>query len=235
MADHDMISQNGWPVYDTTEHFVRGSANGFSFWAADDDVALIFDELIRRYVQYVEHLDLKSCWSWAERAIRGESTGYSNHASATALDLNAQEYPRNLRNMLLSKVAAVRKYIVDFFRGIIRWGGDYLHAPVDQMHFEINANAAKVKAFADNLRVKREVADVAGIEWTTQVPLTAKDAVIMGKKSDGTPYKAGDTVSFGDMIRYPIELRRVEAKVDTLSKQLTNLINALLATTLKKT
>lgn len=225
-----MISQNGWPVFDTTEHYVRATTAGFGYWAANDDVAVIFDELIKRWVKYVEPLNLKSCWSWAERPIRGASTGYSNHASATALDLNATSYPRGTTHMVAAKVAAVHKYIVEFFGGIIRWGGDYMSAVKDQMHFEINANHPAVVAEAARIRASREDETTAGIEWTTKVPLTAKDASIMGKKDDGTPYQAGDEVSFGDMVRYPIELRRVETKVDALVHAVTELI-----TTLKKT
>lgn len=132
-------SENGWPAYDDTTHFVRHATLGFSYWAANADVADIFDELITRYVAHVQPISGPRLddWSWASRNVRGSGTIISNHASATAIDLNALAYPRGTQHMSAAHVGAVHKMLA-FFDGIVRWGGDYRDSPKDQMHFEIH-------------------------------------------------------------------------------------------------
>jgi hypothetical protein len=102
------------------------------------DVATVFQHLATRFHNEVEPLVWPGNWGYAERDIRG-STEISNHASGTAIDLNAPKHPLGtdpLQNYTTGQIAAIHN-IVAFYEGIIRWGGDYVGRK-DGMHFEIN-------------------------------------------------------------------------------------------------
>jgi hypothetical protein len=83
-------------------------------------------------------------WGYAERTIRGSSTDLSNHASGTAIDLNATRHPlgtnpsANFSQAQLNTIHAVLAQA----QGCVRWGGDYTGRK-DPMHFEIVASEAK--------------------------------------------------------------------------------------------
>lgn len=145
-------SQNGWPV------FTSGTAKGLvaipkiAGRVRSGSVATIFKDLVKQFDRYVEDVDKgRDEWGYAYRAIRGKSRGYSNHASGTAIDINAMQHPRGVRGTFSSgQKAAVRK-ILARYDGVIRWGGDYTIGKVDGMHFEINASASRVNAVAKKL------------------------------------------------------------------------------------
>jgi hypothetical protein len=85
------------------------------------------------------------------------STKYSNHASGTAIDLNWQKFPMFRRRMTAKQVAACRAIVADC-GGLVRWGGDYSPARVDQMHFEIapGVTAEQVKKFVTKRKIKAD-------------------------------------------------------------------------------
>ena len=95
----------------------------------------------------VERLDRGTWdeWGWAPRNIRGSSQ-VSNHASGTAIDLNATRHPLGIDpddTFTHAQVDRIRERLRTVYGNVIRWGGDYKNRP-DAMHFEINASAAKV-------------------------------------------------------------------------------------------
>lgn len=96
----------------------------------------LFAYLIRRFDAEVDGLlgGVLDEWSYAYRVVRG-GTELSNHASATAVDLNATKYPMGTRLMTDEQRRRVR-WIVHDCRGQIRWGGEWSTRP-DEMHFEI--------------------------------------------------------------------------------------------------
>lgn len=146
-------SQNGWPAFNSTANFVRGEAAGFKFWAANDDVRVIFEDLVGWFNRVVEPVAGKILddWSWANRNVRGSDTTVSNHASATALDLNALKHPRGVRNTFTAKQRAAIDERMKYYEGVIRCGKDY-RTTVDDMHFEINKGKADTKRVADKIR-----------------------------------------------------------------------------------
>lgn len=86
-------------------------------------------------------------WGWAVRPIRG-STVMSNHASGTAVDLNAILHPMGVptaSTFTAAQIARVHRRL-RHYRGMIRWGGDYVNRP-DGMHFEIDRGHDQVKAY----------------------------------------------------------------------------------------
>lgn len=150
-------SQNGWPtlsaespslvtwIIPTKQGPVRirlrnGSAGfilvHFALWWADKVEPLVGKIL--------------DDWGWAPRPIRG-STEISNHASGTALDLNATRWPLGTTYMPASMVARIRiRLRAMIYRGALRWGGDY-HSRKDQMHTEINVTLSAAEKVARRL------------------------------------------------------------------------------------
>jgi hypothetical protein len=159
-----VFSQNGWPAHADTSRFVRASARGFGFWAANADVAVVFTEFINRFDTEVEEITqpLLDDWSYANRLVRGSTTSVSNHGSATAIDLNAVKHSRGVRNTFSSakagKMREIRNSITDA-RGVpvLRLGMDFT-TTVDDMHIEINASAMKVKEAANKIRARNALA-----------------------------------------------------------------------------
>jgi hypothetical protein len=87
-------------------------------------------------------------WGWASRTIRGSSV-VSNHASGTAIDLNARKHPMGAPTRATfsrREVAEIHKRL-RLYRGCLRWGGDYVRR-ADAMHVEIDADMARVEARA---------------------------------------------------------------------------------------
>lgn len=101
-------------------------------------------------------------WGYAERPIRGSSTLLSNHASGTAIDLNAPRHSLGKRNTFSDKQErAIRKQL-ELYDGAIRWGGDYARR-ADEMHFEVNKDLDFVKDIWKKIR-NREKEDVMNAE-----------------------------------------------------------------------
>lgn len=93
----------------------------------------------------VEPLVDGTCWGYAYREIRGSSTDLSNHASGTAIDLNAPKHPLGTdpsSNFTAAQIAAVNRIVADVSPAL-RWGGSYTGRK-DGMHLEINASESVV-------------------------------------------------------------------------------------------
>lgn len=213
MAEH---SQNGWPVL-SSDGLTWFSAAGGRFAAANADVAYLAKYLIECFDEEVENIEGKVLddWSWADRLVRGSTSVISNHASATAWDLNALKHPRGVEGTFsaskIKKVHAIMARVTDG-RGhkIFRWGNDFVNATIDAMHFEINASKAQVKRARTVLEKKLE--DEDDMKWTDRVKLTAADAKIWG-----SGFKEGDEVTFGLMVRYPTLARKTEADLKSFA------------------
>lgn len=114
-----------------------GAAGDLLLWAA------------ARWHRDVEPLVEGWSWGWAYRVIRGGGA-LSNHASGTAIDLNAPRHPLGTRpsaNFTPAQIAAVHRIIADA-KGCLRWGGDY-SGRADGMHLEVikpEAECARVLA-----------------------------------------------------------------------------------------
>ncbi len=206
-----MISQNGWPVFADTRKFTRFNQAGRGWWAANDDVATCASEFIRRFNAEVERIaipgDVLDDWSWAFRPIRGQTTGFTNHASATAWDLNATKHPRGQRNTFTVKqrdaLRKIRNEITDLAgRPVFRLGMDYEHAPEDDMHFEVNATATQMQQAAIKLRTRDEESDgMANItpaqfaQLVGDAEITLTEAAARAMSTKDVPRKKGDRVS----------------------------------------
>lgn len=141
-------SQNGWTVFASSAElaplpWITGRVRPGDVWS-------VFDYLCRRFDAEVERIDQASSWGYAYRPVRGQASGYSNHSSATAIDLNAPRHPLGRRGTFsLRQATAIRRILADL-DGVVRWGGNYSGRP-DEMHFEINADAAAVRRAAQKV------------------------------------------------------------------------------------
>jgi Putative peptidoglycan binding domain/D-alanyl-D-alanine carboxypeptidase len=149
-------SQNGWPA--SADRNAIGvdanfSAAGVKFpgGVKGGDVATVLGHVATQIHNRVEALVAGTCWGYAYRAVRGATTGLSNHASGTAIDINAPQHPLGATGTFsVSQVMTIRS-ILNECGGVVRWGGDY-SGRKDAMHFEINGTAGSVAVIAARLR-----------------------------------------------------------------------------------
>lgn len=142
-------SQNGYLVHvDQSQLAVLPWVTGR---VLPGDVWMVLDYLCRRYHAEVEPIRKDWSWGYAYRAIRGQTSGYSNHASGTAIDLNAPKHPLGSRGTFTAAQVRALRHILNDLGGAIRWGGDYQRRP-DEMHFEIDATPRRIAEVAANIR-----------------------------------------------------------------------------------
>lgn len=187
-------SQNGWPVDRTGAQQDRSAVAGVTFpnGVRRGDVATVLHYVAYRFHREVEPLHAGWCWGWYVKNIEG-SSAISNHASGTAIDLNAPSHPIGRRGTFsAAKVRAIRRILADC-DGVVRWGGDYT-GRADEMHFEIIKGAAAVAALARKIRAEENpvtqpapptAAQVADAVWAKimQIPGTTGTS---GQRSAGT-------------------------------------------------
>lgn len=142
-------SQNGWFVFTSPP---SGTIPGYiTGRVRPEDVDTVFTYLCERIDREVENIRPEWSWGWAFRAIRGSSSGYSNHASGTAIDVNAPAHPLGVTGTWSLEERAKVHTIMRDMGNILRWGEDYVNRK-DGMHFEINAGAAAVHTVAQRIR-----------------------------------------------------------------------------------
>jgi hypothetical protein len=153
-------SQNEWPAgpdrralgVDAFE--VAGVA--FPGGVKAGDAAVVLGYVAEQFHRRVEALVVGWCWGWSYRDVRG-STGLSNHASGTAIDVNAPHHPLGSTGTFSATQRVEIHKILAEVGGVVRWGGDYAGRK-DEMHFEINANAVAVAAVATRLSQEDDMA-----------------------------------------------------------------------------
>lgn len=148
------VSQNGWKANDRSLIKSYSLPGGGKIAVRKGDVATILVYVAKRFDSEVEPLKWPGNWGYAERPIRGSRTT-SNHASGTAIDLNAPRHPLGKRGTFSKKqVRAIKRILADC-GGVIRWGGNYV-SRADEMHFEINAGSAAVRRVAQAIRAGKK-------------------------------------------------------------------------------
>lgn len=153
-------SQNGWPAVDSsrvkvwripgTERLVTLEKDNAGFLLTD------FAAWFHRNIEPIDSPPLDD-WGYNPRRIAGTNV-WSNHASGTAIDLNAIRHPQGKANTFTRDEQIAIRNRLAWYEGCIRWGGDY-RTTVDDMHFEINRDAAAVAAVAKRVwdRMQQEV------------------------------------------------------------------------------
>jgi D-alanyl-D-alanine carboxypeptidase len=129
-----------------------------------------------RWHNEVEPLVWPGNWGYAERPVRG-ATVLSNHASGTAVDLNAPKHPLATdprTNFSPTQIAAVRRIMADT-GGLIRWGGDYTGRK-DGMHIEINDRVTQAQLDALWARLSASTRVAAFAAPTSEDDMTPEQA-----------------------------------------------------------
>lgn len=141
-------SQNGWPASPNPKTI---EANSYPVPGTDlklrvaKKVAPILINFAAEFNELVEKLDGKQLddWGYAFRQVRGSTDMLSNHASGTAIDLNAKKHPLGAKDTFKPKQVEIILELCDKYN--IGWGGLYKRRP-DEMHFEIVEGPKAVKA-----------------------------------------------------------------------------------------
>lgn len=139
-------SQNGWPANDVTQtdvQLIPGTARKIRL--RKGDVGFLLRRIAAWIDQNIENIDeaTQDDWGYAERPIRGSTTTLSNHASGTAIDINATKHPLGVRgSWSAAERLAIHGHLAEYVdpqtgKNVVRWGDDYSGRP-DGMHFEIN-------------------------------------------------------------------------------------------------
>ena len=150
-----VYSQNGYTANDislTKVWLIPGTTRKIRLRA--DDCGFVLVHLAAWFDKAIETIDNDSVfddWGYAERLIRGSETTVSNHASGTAMDLNATQHPLGVRNTFSDTQENRIRTQLKLYEGVIRWGGDYVNR-ADEMHFEINRRYSEVQRIARKIR-----------------------------------------------------------------------------------
>lgn len=148
-----ILSHNGWPASKNRKaiginNYRVGDLN--ISLACAEAVAPILVNFALQFHNTVEPIDKGQLddWGYAYRPIRGTTVHLSNHASGTAIDLNATKHPLGASGTFTKAQEAKIRELCKTFG--LRWGGDY-EVRKDEMHFEINISPDKAKSLIDEL------------------------------------------------------------------------------------
>ena len=145
------VSQNGWPV-DPPRAARTVPGTTVRVVVANGPAGDVLMHVLTQVDQRVERLDPNATWGYAHREIRGGAE-LSNHASATAVDVNAPQHALGARGTFTqAQVDEIHRILNDDVNGVVRWGGDY-RGRRDEMHFEIIGNEEQVRAAAERVRL----------------------------------------------------------------------------------
>ena len=133
-ADRNAIGVKNFIVPGTTRHFAVASA-----------VAPILIAFAAEFHKKIEKIDVGTYDDWGYNfALIPNQKDYSNHASGTAIDIDATLHPwKKSKTFSIRKTIKLRRIVKKYG---IRWGGDYTSGWKDEMHFEITETPLKVKA-----------------------------------------------------------------------------------------
>lgn len=149
------FSENGWEASDDRNKIkiksfrVPGTKRMLALNADCAPILLAFSNEFHNLVERIDDGELDD-WGYAYRPVRGDSK-LSNHASGTAIDLNAPRHPLGKSGTFTNPQEKVIRRLCKKYG--IRWGGDYTRRK-DEMHFEIVESPIKVKARIERLGLK---------------------------------------------------------------------------------
>lgn len=149
------VSQNGWPVNPPRSARTIPGTN-VRVTVADGPAGDVLMHVLGQVNSRVEGVELNGPagehddWGYADRNVRG-SQSISNHASATAVDINATRHVLGAQGTFTPAQTAEIHRILAEVDNVVRWGGDYTGRR-DEMHFEIIGSQEEVAAVAERLR-----------------------------------------------------------------------------------
>ncbi|HET9140636.1 M15 family metallopeptidase [Actinophytocola sp.] len=142
-------SQNGWPINPPLQTRTIPGTN-VRVSVARGPAGDVLIHVLTRFHYGVEPLDAATTGGYNPRTI-GSTNVWSNHASGTAVDANWGAHPQGSANTYTpAQVAEIRRILGDV--QVVRWGGDFRHAAIDEMHFEIHGTQEEVQRAAERVR-----------------------------------------------------------------------------------
>lgn len=149
-------SQNGWPVLSSgsakLHTWVIPANNGaIRVTLRNGSAGFLLAHFLLWWAETIEPLAgrIVDDWGYALRPVRGQTTGYSNHASGTAADANAVQHP--LGTHTLTTVERGKIWLrLKIYSGVLRSGAFY-SGRVDEMHTELNADLWSAERVARRL------------------------------------------------------------------------------------
>lgn len=190
------ISQNGWPA--SPDPAAIGIApfspvDGVSFGGGvrSGPVAAVLGYVAREFDRRVERLLSGWCWGYNYRPVIG-GTVLSNHASGTAIDVNAPHHPLGAVGTFSQAQVDEIHQILNETGGVVRWGGDYTGRR-DEMHLEIVGTLAQVLSAAITLEVGKMRLMYDSVT-ATDIPRTA--SMVAGYVSGPYAWSASDWARF---------------------------------------
>jgi hypothetical protein len=162
-------SQNGYPVLDGDFSGPHPRLRNWHVPGAERDLPLrdgstgfLLVHLATWFNRNIEKIDTGfDDWGWSPRQISGSSE-WSNHASGTAIDLNAAKHPQGVSTSHTFSAGERDKIHqrLRLYQDCIKWGGDYQTTP-DAMHYEIDrgldAVVRRAKHLCNSGTIGREV------------------------------------------------------------------------------
>lgn len=147
-------SQNGWRGLTPTSRLLYTwtvPGDGTRLRLRRGPAGFLLIHLATRFDLKVEDLSepILDDWGYAYRPIRGYVT-LSNHASGTAMDLNATDHPLGAENTFSASEVATINRLLKKYDGCIRWGGNY-RGRKDEMHMELDKTLKECRKVAQRL------------------------------------------------------------------------------------
>ena len=151
-------SQNGWPASKNEKEIgikIFKIKNTDRKIRLQKDAGVILAAFAAEFHTQVEPIDDPEIndWGYAYRDVRGSDSVLSNHASGTAIDLNATKHTLGARNTFTKQQAAIIRELCKKYG--IRWGEDY-KGRIDPMHFEVIETPEQVKQRIEKMGLKNK-------------------------------------------------------------------------------
>jgi hypothetical protein len=151
------LSQNQWPALSSTSSLlhtwvVPGKGDDTLLRLRNGSAGFLLCHLALCFDAKVEVLDepVLDDWGYAYRPVRGYTATLSNHASGTAVDLNATDHPLGREGTFSDAERDQIEHFLKRYDGCLVWGGDY-RGRKDEMHFELGRDLAAAEKVARRL------------------------------------------------------------------------------------
>ena len=139
-----LTSYNGWPASKDPEEIgiksytVPGTNRKLRCAEAVAPLLIGFAAEFHALIEPIDEGGLDE-WGYCFRDVRGVVGKLSNHASGTAIDLNATKHPLGKAGTFPAEKVPMLKALAKKYR--LAWGGEWTRP--DEMHFEVCVNAEK--------------------------------------------------------------------------------------------
>lgn len=197
-------SQNGWPLNPTLTTIFPGKAH---IQVRAGDVSVVFQYFAQRFNDEVETLVPAQCGGFNPRKIPGSNV-WSDHASATAIDLNWTKHPQGVtaeHSFTPHQIETIH-HLLNVCDGVLHWGATYTNP--DPMHFSIHGTATDVARLARKIQTPAPPTNVGDMteaefkDWTEGLMGEIANAAL----PDGDPKKIPTTQAGRNGLVY---LRRI--------------------------